>query len=58
MGCTPNIDPEIALIRACGSGGSVTLLLEREHELAEIDAVLAEVGAGNGRAVAIEAGAG
>jgi DNA-binding CsgD family transcriptional regulator len=36
----------------------VTLLLEREHELAEIDAVLAEVGTGDGRAVAIEAGAG
>jgi DNA-binding NarL/FixJ family response regulator len=36
----------------------VTLLLEREHELAEIDAVLAEVSAGNGRTVAIEAGAG
>jgi DNA-binding NarL/FixJ family response regulator len=36
----------------------VTLLLEREHELDEIDAVLAEAVSGNGRAVAIEAGAG
>lgn len=34
------------------------MLLEREHELTEIDAVLAEVGTGYGRAVAIEAGAG
>jgi DNA-binding NarL/FixJ family response regulator len=38
--------------------GIVTVLLERERELAEIDALLAEVVAGNGRAVAIEAGAG
>jgi len=36
----------------------VTVLLEREREVGEIEAALAEVGAGRGRAVAIEAGAG
>jgi predicted ATPase len=40
------------------SKGGGTLLLERERELAQIDAALAEAAAGSGRAISIEAGAG
>jgi DNA-binding CsgD family transcriptional regulator len=47
-GENPEIDPELA----------VTALLEREQELAEFETLLAEVEAGRGCAVAIEAGAG
>jgi DNA-binding CsgD family transcriptional regulator/tetratricopeptide (TPR) repeat protein len=58
--CNPKIDPKIALHSVTPMGGELllTVLLERESELAEFDAVLPEVEAGRGCAVAIEAIAG
>lgn len=58
-GDDPNIDPNFLLysVRSAERGGAL-LLLERERELAELGAALADAEQGRGGAIAIEASAG